>query len=100
MSRIEGLASNGAGVGEKGTLLGGGIMGDMTGEKDGEVMVAMWGVKEGGMVDVGTGVVGVTWEMTISWPTSCSSSKAHWASGGGWWMTGLTCAGGGGGGAG
>ena len=29
---MEGLANNGAGVGERGMLLGEGIMGDMTGE--------------------------------------------------------------------
>ena len=60
VSRIAGLASRGAGIGEKGVLLGGGVMGEVTGKYDGEVMVAMWGVREGGVVDIGVGVVGVT----------------------------------------
>ncbi|MQM12633.1 hypothetical protein Taro_045551 [Colocasia esculenta] len=44
-------------------------------------MVAIVGVKEGGPVDVGVVAGGVIWEITKSWPTSCSSSKAYRASG-------------------
>ncbi|MQL96544.1 hypothetical protein Taro_029223, partial [Colocasia esculenta] len=67
VSRTEGLASNGAGVGDSRTLVDEGIMGDKMGEsQSGEVMAATVGVKEG-VEEVAEQVGGLELQDVVAW---------------------------------